>query len=307
MLLTTDSIPRHLSFQYWKDYVCDIFVQLEVRSHRQEEFFGSIQNVAFGSTQFSEVCAHQQVVNRTAKTISKSSDDYFLLSIQLEGQGRIQQDGKMAVLGASDMCLYDSTRPYCLEFDDAFRQLVLRIPRHQARGLVQRSTDITAQRIVAGSGIGKILYDHYTNMYNEYNTLNRSMSGDLDAIGVNLLQLYFNQNHEVQHDQDIMTLRIKDWIEKHLFTREFTIADMAKELRCSRRLIYNVFEKSDHTPYSYIQMLRLNRAKEMLDNPLNDHLSIKEIGQICGFQNSGHFATLFKKHFACTPGSVRKL
>lgn len=305
MVLTTENVSQKLSFQYWKDYVCDIFVQLEVKSQRERDFFGSIRNVSYGNTQFSEVNAHQQKVNRTSTTISKSIDDYFLLSMQLEGQGRIEQDGKVAFLGKNDMCLYDSTRPYSLEFDDAFKQLVLRIPRNFAYGLISKSTDITAQKIVTSSGIGKILFDHYLNIYHEQELLNEDMSTNIDSIGVNLLQLYFNQKSELKEDQDIMFLRVKNWIDKHIFTTDFTVSDIAKELNCSRRLIYKVFESQDQTPLAYMQWKRLEFAKEMLENPLNDHITVKEIAQISGFQNAGHFTSLFNKKYACTPKKYR--
>ena len=40
----------------------------------------------------------------------------------------VSQDGRDALLGPGDFALYDSTRPYQLQFDDDFQQFVLKLP-----------------------------------------------------------------------------------------------------------------------------------------------------------------------------------
>lgn len=306
MLLTTDSISSQLAFKYWKEYVCDVFVQLDVQSHAQSDFYGSIKSVDHGQIQFSKVCAQQQNVSRTRHSIAKSVQDYFLLSIQLEGSGRISQDGKTAVLHESDMCLYDSTRPYKLDFDTAFEQLVLRVPRQLAASLIPKSHGITASRISSRTGLGKILFDHYLNLYAENECIDRNSMMSMETMGLNLLQLYFDKSSELESDDSIMLLRAKNWIKENLFFTDFTIASMAKDMKCSRRLIYKVFENQQETPYAYIQSLRLEKAKSMLENDLYRNMNIHEIADACNFKSAAHFSSSFKKKYQQSPAGYRR-
>ena len=53
----------------------------------------------------------------------------------------------------------------------------------------------------------------------------------------------------------------------------------------------------------YLQRLRLNHARQLLDD---DQLSLTEIAAEAGFCDQGHFSKIFKKVYGTSPGSYRK-
>lgn len=51
--------------------------------------------------------------------------------------------------------------------------------------------------------------------------------------------------------------------------------------------------------YHYLLQLRINKAKKLL---LQNDLSVKAVASECGFRNSKHFITTFKKWTGVSPG-----
>lgn len=58
------------------------------------------------------------------------------------------------------------------------------------------------------------------------------------------------------------------------------------------------------TPYQYLMRIRLEKAKEIL---YDKEISIEEVAKLCGFVNSGHFSTVFKRVIGMSPSEFRKL
>jgi AraC-like DNA-binding protein len=76
------------------------------------------------------------------------------------------------------------------------------------------------------------------------------------------------------------------------------IADMSEsKLRLSFRNIY------DKPLYEYIRTETMKRAMQLLGD---DHLSIRDIAEICGYKNAAKFAAAFKEVHGLTPSEFRK-
>ena len=127
-LLSTSHIAAGERAAYWIDMICDVFVQLDC-TQTGERFHGEIADRTIGPLRVSRVDSNKQLVLRSSRQIARSCEDYFLVSLQLAGHGRVLQDGRAALLGPGDFALYDSTRRYTLAFDDEFTQIVLKTPR----------------------------------------------------------------------------------------------------------------------------------------------------------------------------------
>ena len=89
---------------------------------------------------------------RSKQQIAKSTESEFLLSLQLEAIGIVNQDGRVAKLQPGDFALYDSTRPYQLHFEKPFRQIVLQIPYDSLAERFMNPENITARPISSTSG-----------------------------------------------------------------------------------------------------------------------------------------------------------
>jgi AraC-like DNA-binding protein len=57
-----------------------------------------------------------------------------------------------------------------------------------------------------------------------------------------------------------------------------------------------------NTVFGYLHEIRMQEAKKLL---MDDHKSIHEVSEYCGYQYVQHFSTAFKKKFGVTPGGMR--
>ncbi len=82
-----------------------------------------------------------------------------------------------------------------------------------------------------------------------------------------------------------------------------TLDELSARTGRSKYHLSRAFRKYYHiTPGAYLASVRLERAKELLENTA---LSVCEIGQQVGFPNSAYFATLFRQRFGCSPNEFR--
>lgn len=150
-LLSTDTVEPRERLAYWVDMVCDTYVQLDcdaVRDDRQID--GQITSDSLATLALSRVCSTAQTVRRTPAKIARATEDYFLVSIQTHGHGRVLQDGRTAVLAPGDFVLYDSTRPYELQFDAPFQQYVTR-PTPRGVSAISRFHGVSTMRHISAA------------------------------------------------------------------------------------------------------------------------------------------------------------
>src|SRR5262245_51105250 len=145
---STENVPRRERLSYWTDAVCDTYVQLGCDVPGEtKDISGEIRLAQLATLGLSRVTATSQWVRRTPDRIARATEDYFIVSIQSAGTGRVVQDGRSALLRPGDFALYDSTRPYELIFTDDFQQYVLQLPGAVLRSRLKRTETLTARAV----------------------------------------------------------------------------------------------------------------------------------------------------------------
>ncbi|MDG2405455.1 MAG: helix-turn-helix domain-containing protein [Paracoccaceae bacterium] len=82
-----------------------------------------------------------------------------------------------------------------------------------------------------------------------------------------------------------------------------TVDDLAQQLGFSSRQIERIFARNGfESPHKYYQKLRLNRARQLIEQ---NRMSILEIALACGYENQSHFGRSYKKTFGLSPKDVR--
>jgi len=103
-------------------------------------------------------------------------------------------------------------------------------------------------------------------------------------------------------------LRVQDWMEEH-FTEPCGIDELATRFSFGERNFKRRFkDATGHTPLAYLQALRLEKAKELLETT---RLGIETITCRVGYEDSNSFCqwvgmspTAFRKRFLrITPGT----
>ncbi len=107
-----------------------------------------------------------------------------------------------------------------------------------------------------------------------------------------------------EHDQANPMIKAITYI-KNNYNKNISLHDVATHLCMSIYYFSRLFKKSTgYSPYEYITMIRLNRAKYLLKTT---ELPIKEITFQTGFNSETNFITCFKQHTKYTPSEFRKI
>lgn len=106
--------------------------------------------------------------------------------------------------------------------------------------------------------------------------------------------------HKGHGDQEI--LRAQELIESR-FADSINMKDLARKVGISPRHFIRRFKKAtDETPLSYLQQIRIERAKDYLETTLE---TVNEITQVIGYENSSSFRKLFKEATGLSPSEYR--
>lgn len=97
--------------------------------------------------------------------------------------------------------------------------------------------------------------------------------------------------------EDIIITRAKEFMEDCI-DLEISLDDIVNELNISKFHFARLFKKQTHfSPYSYLMIKRLEKAKQMLQKGYN----ITDVTYNCGFSDQSHLSRRFKKYLGFTP------
>lgn len=106
-----------------------------------------------------------------------------------------------------------------------------------------------------------------------------------------------------QHPRQGLGERAEKWLQKRLH-ETISVRALADHCRVSERTLLRRFhEDFGATPLEYVQKLRVERAKALLETT---HLSFEEIVGRCGYQDVSSFRRLFKHVVSMTPNDYRE-
>lgn len=112
------------------------------------------------------------------------------------------------------------------------------------------------------------------------------------------MQLAFNKNH-----QDLEILKVQKWLEDH-FTELVNMDTLASQFGFGLRNFTRRFkDATDHSPIHYLQGLRLEETKRLLETTKS---SFEKITYQVGYEDSNSFGRLFKERVGLSPGRYRK-
>lgn len=310
--MTTDAVEPRQRLPYWVDMICTTYVQLECDARRIDDFTGSIVSYRLPGLELSVVSSRAQRVMRTPQVISKASDDCFIVSLQTQGQAVISQDGRDALMSPGDFAMYDSTRPYALQFEDDFEEIVLKLRGEQMRSLVHNAEGLTATTVSGRTGAGRLLMSMMNALRSEVATLPPASAGAV-ANGVVSVMLAGLQSLPACKIADLSSMnayhvaRIKQRIDARLQDPSLSIESIAAELDVSVGHLYRLFKSEPLSPSQYLWQRRLDACSRELLDPRRATASVAEIAFKWGFNDAAHFSRAFRHRFGSSPREWRRL
>jgi len=292
----------------WRQVAGSRFVPLKLDA--APDFQGSIRWRYVEDVCISDIVAEPHSVHRTLSLISPDDPKHYKLSMQLEGTGLVAQDGREAVLQAGDLAIYDTSRPYTLEFAGDVRCLVMAFPKEVFEVPESLIREITAVRLAGGSGAGAVISPFMRHLAENLDTLTgvtgaRILHSSLDLLtALVYAQLEEDRDHWGESRRSEMR-EIKLFIDTHLGEPRLSATTIARSHFVSVRYLQYLFQEEGLTVSGYIRDRRLEHCRLDLQDPAQESLAVGEIGQHWGFPSASHFSKVFRAQFGMAPREFR--
>lgn len=310
-VLSTASVEPGQRLAYWTDMVCDTYVQLDCEAAcGASSIEGEIAADQLATLQLSRVTSTAQQVRRTPAKIARASEDYFLVSIQTQGEGLILQDGRVAKLAPGDFALYDSTRPYELRFDGPFQQYVLMLPGPTLRTAVRDTQCLTASAVSGQRGAGHLMIGMIQTLASDISTLAPESAAAVaesvtQILVAGLTALPAARREPVSQLAAYHREQIKAVVRKRLSDPALTVRGIAAELRTSTSTLHRAWVGEPCAIADWIWAQRLDAARRDLCDPCLTSRTVSEIAFSWGFNDAAHFSRAFRARFGCSPRELR--
>lgn len=114
--------------------------------------------------------------------------------------------------------------------------------------------------------------------------------------------IYKTKSSPVNSREDLFIQQVLTIIEEHHADEKFGVEELAQAIHMSRSQLYRKLKAlTDKTPTTFLKELRLNRAKDLLEQGAGN---VSEVAIMVGFSNANYFYKCFKKAYGKTPGEV---
>ncbi|GAC14593.1 GlxA family transcriptional regulator [Aliiglaciecola lipolytica] len=116
-------------------------------------------------------------------------------------------------------------------------------------------------------------------------------------------QAAYAQLRSKKYHQDAEILRIQEWLESN-YQQSISLDQLARQVNLTNRTFLRRFKlATEQTPFSYLQMLRVEAAKKLLET---ENLSLESIVAQVGYEDPRSFTRLFSGLTGLSPSQYRK-
>jgi AraC-like DNA-binding protein len=293
------------------DMICALYARLECDDPGDTEIFGEIEFSQLGALDFTTVRSSVRRVRRTPGLIGRDDRDSYLVQIQRLGRGVVCQDGRQAVLNPGDFAVFDTGRPYELQFDCPEHDvLVVRLPRSALEAHVTNLQELTATMVSGACVAGQLLRTQADMLQRRIDQVHPSSTVSLSEalssmIAAGLRELPRANANRHSKLCAFHVASVKKHVSDNLRNPELTVASIAAAMKMSPDYLSRLFRLEPVTLSRMIWHQRLDACRRELSDPHMAHRNISEIAFGWGFNDATHFGRIFKGQFGVTPREWR--
>jgi len=308
---TTQDVPRDRQVAYWLDLVCSLYVSIECDIPTGADLFGEVEFGHLGEIDVSHLRSNSPRVRHTQSHVGRDGDAYFLVVMLKQGRGAICQDGRMAVLGAMDLAVVDTTRPYELLFEQGAHDLVvLRIARRRLLAHVTNMEMLCATAISGQRGVGPLLAPMVAGLRPDVAALPvptaLAVSDSLmTLLGAALHALPDARGCRPSSMAQYHLARIRAYIEENVRDPCLSIGSIAAAMKISPDHLSRIFRGEPVPPSRLIWLRRLEGARRELADPRLADRGVSEIAFSWGYNDAAHFSRSFREQYGISPREWR--
>lgn len=234
-------------------------------------------------------------------------DNYnsLLITHIIDGTFTYIKDGKNITARAGDTVILDCYKPHEYYTNDSFESVWIHIAGANSFELFEEveKTDGNLVKCRDVNHVKKLIFRIYDSISGVNPPSELNMSLDIYKIFAELLNPQsIKSKGESNYEDSIQD--VKNYIAENL-NEKLTVQRLADESHMSTSHFSRVFkQQTGFSPYDYILITRLNKAKYLLQKT---EMSVSSIAYETGFNSESNFICFFTDNEGISPGKFRKL
>lgn len=229
----------------------------------------------------------------------------LLITHILDGSFTYIKDGKHITAHKGDTVILDCYKPHEYYTNDSFESIWIHIAGANSYELFEEIERSEGNLVKCKDvqHLRKLLFRVFDGMKGDYPTTELSVSLDIYKIFTELLNPQSTKSKGKSNYEDSIQT-VKEYIAENL-NENLTVGALAEIVNMSSSHFSRVFkQQTGFSPYDYILISRLNRAKYLLQ--VTD-MTVSAIAYEIGFNSESNFIYFFTENEGISPGKFRKL
>ncbi|MEV7781982.1 helix-turn-helix domain-containing protein [Kitasatospora sp. NPDC088351] len=313
--VTAASVPDDGKAAFWSGAMSRTLVPVEVVPLSGRPFDGLLVSHRLGYVGISTLEADAARVSRTAALIAGAprSEPRVGVGVQVAGRAVLEQDGRRVEVPEGGLVLYDTARPYSVDYPERFRTHLFHLPR-RLLGVPERDLRLAAGAAVGpAEGCGSVLLPFLGTLAVSAHCYSAPVGDRLagsvaDLLSTLVAQLAVGRVADGRGGpNEHLVRRVREYVDRHLGDPELSPERIADAHHISVRYLHRLFEGEGVTVSRFIQRRRLEACARELGRRGRTAPTVSAVAQRWGFVNPTHFSRTFRAAYGVSPREWRAL
>ena len=302
---STQDAEHSRALAYWVDTVGQALLELDIEVSAPEQFAARLQQGSMGPVKINLIEAAPQWMQRTSAAIARSRASYVFLLHLRAGHFSLQQFGRECTVRAGECVLVDSQEPYKLTCPVPTQCLSLDFPREWLKNWLP-APELLAARRLTRKGWGAALNRAVQCLDPaEVDQLALPASVVAEQIAA-LLALTTGPMGVSAPQEQSMLERLRATLRDRYYQADLSPSAVASQNGIGKRHLHFVFARAGTTFGSELIAVRLERARQMLEDRRFSRMPVGELSARCGFADPSHFARRFRRQYQLAPAQYKR-
>src|ERR1700747_2538080 len=304
--LSTAGLGPRKQIQCWSDALEDLCGQFDVDPLEASSLEGRINYTSVSRLKLCQIEASQHRIAHSSAQSHNSEHPYVKILFQTYGISYFEQNGCQIQVKPGDCLAYDVSAPHTIISPSLTRHEVVIVPKELLRERGFSFGKMSACKLSALSGTGRIAHDFVHAAFDEATKLSPNSAIAVAETLIDLLLLPLREADTTFNrvGPEAMYIRAQAFIREHLRDPDLCIDQISAALGSTKRYLHMLFSERGMTVSDYIWRARLQHCRQGLES--YGGKTITDVAFSWGFSSSSHFSRVFRKCFGVSPSAIHR-
>jgi AraC family transcriptional activator of tynA and feaB len=304
--LSTSGLAPKKQVQCWSDALTDLCGRFDVDPLEASKLDARLNCTTVSRVKLCQIEVSQHRIAHSTIRAKSTDHPYVKILFQTHGVSYFEQDGRRIEILPGDCLAYDVSSPHTIISPSLTRHEVVIVPKELLLERGFRLAKMTACKLSARTGTGRIAHDFVHAVFDEATKLSPYNANGVADTLIDLLLLPLREADAAfdRGGPEAMYVRAQAFIREHLRDPELSIDQISAALGCTKRYLHMLFSDRGMTVSDYIWGARLQNCRQELEAHCGK--TITDVAFSWGFSSSSHFSRVFRKYFGVVPSAIHK-